>query len=498
VASTSLAGAERAAPPLPLAARDEVQLDRRLGHRLHGPQRVRRLEVALVEALAEDMADDLQQLGARAVAPGQRQAQRCAFPPCAEELHVCVAKAVDGLARVAHEHSLAVGPDERIQQPALQPIGVLELVHEHEVEALAHLVPDLGALEQLAGALLEVVEVECELGVLARAVGLAIVREERRDRRSDLVLEAAAGLELRDGEQVAYHPGGLALGRREREQLAIAGRSGQQRLDASEPAEVADGLRAIVAGQLPARRASRLAQRSEQLRAGLRRGQQGRGGAGGAQARVEAPNQRARAVDAVLAEQIEHHRVAGATLARDRIAEGGLREHERLGLVQYAQLGRQPGLRGVLAQETRRQCVDRADLRPGSAAAGGQRPLEAQGELARRRLGVGHDEHALGRRAQLQRRAHPRDHERGLARARAGRDDDLSARLDREALLLAEGRRERVHGLATRQTPCQRHHDGHSPSGGSCSRSPTFMRPENSAARSPASSSSCWKASGST
>ena len=79
----------------------------------------------------------------------------------------------------------------------------------------------------------------------------------------------------------------------------------------------------------------------------------------------------------------------------------------------------------------------------------------------------------------LQRRAHALDHERRLARARAGRDDDLAARLDRRDLLLAE-REHGAHGFATRQTPCQRHHGGHSPSGGSCSTSPTFMRPANS------------------
>ena len=67
----------------------------------------------------------------------------------------------------------------------------------------------------------------------------------------------------------------------------------------------------------------------------------------------------------------------------------------------------------------------------------GQRALQPQGELARRRLRVGDDEHALGRRAELQRGAHALDHERRLARARTGRDDDLAARLDRDLLLVA-------------------------------------------------------------
>jgi hypothetical protein len=76
---------------------------------------VRRLEVALVEALAEDMADDRQELGPGAVAPGQRQAQRRPLPARPEELDVRIAEAVDGLARVADEHALAGGPGECVE-----------------------------------------------------------------------------------------------------------------------------------------------------------------------------------------------------------------------------------------------------------------------------------------------------------------------------------------------------------------------------------------------
>ena len=217
---------------------------------------------------------------------------------------------------------------------------------------------------------------------------------------------------------------------------------------------------------------------------------------GRAQARVETADQRPRAVDAVLAEQIEHPRCPIAALARDRIAEGGLREHERLGLGEHAQLGRQAGLRRVLAQQARRQPVDGADLGPRLISRARERALEPQGQLARRGIRIGDDQHALGRRAGGQCRAHALDHERGLAGAGAGGDDDVAARFHRGPLLIAES--DGAHGLATLQTPCQRHHGGHSPSGGSCSTSPAFIRPENSAARSPASSSSASKTSGST
>ena len=60
-----------------------------------------------------------------------------------------------------------------------------------------NLLADIGPREQLAGALLEVVEVECRLRVLASAVGLAVALEQRRDGRADLVLEPAPRLDLR-------------------------------------------------------------------------------------------------------------------------------------------------------------------------------------------------------------------------------------------------------------------------------------------------------------
>ena len=489
--------ARRARAHRPLGAGHEVQLDRRLVDRPDRPQRVRRIEVALVEALAEDVPDDRQQLGPRAVAPRQRQARCGTLAPRAEELDVGVAEAVDGLARVADEDALGIRPRERVEQAALQAVRVLELVHEHEVEALAHGRADRLALEQLARALLEVVEVERLLGLLARAVGLAVALEQGCDREPDLVLEARARLLLCDGEQVAHGPRGLALRRDEREQLAIGRRAGEHRLDAHQAPQVARRLRPRVARDGRDGRLGRGAQRREQLRPGMRRRQPRRERPGGAQARIEAADQRARAGHAVLAEQVEQHGRPVAALARDGVCERRLREHERLGLVEHAQLGREAGLGGVLAQQSRGQRVDRADLRARGVHARGQRALEPHRELARGGVGVGHDEHALGRRARLERRAHALDHERRLARPRAGRDDDLAARLDRRDLLLAESQ-DGAHGCATRQTPCQRHHGGHSPSGGSCSTSPTFMRPANSPARSAASSSSCSNSSGST
>ncbi len=62
------------------------------------------------------------------------------------------------------------------------------------------------------------------------------------------------------------------------------------------------------------------------------------------------------------------------------------------------------------------------------------------------------------------------DEDGGLARAGAGRDEDLAARLDRRDLLL-------VHqGRPTRHIVQRSHHEGHSPPFGSCATSPARIR----------------------
>ena len=164
------------------------------------------------------------------------------------------------------------------------------------------------------------------------------------------MLEPGARLHLRRGEQLAHLARRLAPRRREREQLAVARRPCEQRLDARQTTQVAHRLRARIARERRAGRAGGTEQRRERRRARRCGGQQRGRCAGGAQARVEAADQGARAVDAVLAQQIEHDGVAVALVTSDRIAEGGLGEHQRLGLVKHPHLRGQPGLGCVLSQ----------------------------------------------------------------------------------------------------------------------------------------------------
>ena len=71
----------------------------------------------------------------------------------AEDLHVGVAEAVDRLELVADEEPLRVGPGQQVDQLALEPVRVLELVDHDRAEAqpLA-LAQRLVVAQQVAGA----------------------------------------------------------------------------------------------------------------------------------------------------------------------------------------------------------------------------------------------------------------------------------------------------------------------------------------------------------
>ena len=203
-----------------------------------------------------------------------------------------------------------------------------------------------------------------ELGLLARAVGLAVALEQRRDGRADLVLEPAPRLVLRLCEQSPTGPAASLLGADEREQLAIGRRAREQRLDARQAPQVRGRLRALVPRQLRARLQRRGVQRRQQLRGPAWAG--GSLGAGAPAARRRASRLRISAREPSTPYSPSRSSTTDspvAALARDRVAEGRLGQHQRLGLVQHAQLGRQPGLGGVLPQQARRERVNRPDLR---------------------------------------------------------------------------------------------------------------------------------------
>ena len=62
--------------------------------------------VAVAELLAEKMVDRGEDLGARAVVPGERQPQRCTLAALAEDGDVGVAEAVDRLELVTDEEDV--------------------------------------------------------------------------------------------------------------------------------------------------------------------------------------------------------------------------------------------------------------------------------------------------------------------------------------------------------------------------------------------------------
>jgi len=126
----------------------------------------------------------------------QREYPADLVAPFAEDLDVGVAEAIDRLELVADEEelALAVGPGQQVDELALEPVRVLELVHHDRAEAPALAAADLLVVaQQLPRELLQVLEVERRLALLRLAVGgvvgeqellqlLAVARGERLER----------------------------------------------------------------------------------------------------------------------------------------------------------------------------------------------------------------------------------------------------------------------------------------------------------------------------
>ena len=79
-----------------------------------------------------------------------------------------MAEAVDRLELVADDDQLAARPAQRLDQPQLQAVGVLELVDHQVAEAPAVGLADLGALQQPGGEDLQVLEVDPGAPLLGR------------------------------------------------------------------------------------------------------------------------------------------------------------------------------------------------------------------------------------------------------------------------------------------------------------------------------------------
>src|SRR5439155_5610206 len=97
------------------------------------------------------------------------------LPPLPEDADVGMAEAVDGLELVADEEQLGRSRSgaEEIDELALEPVRVLELVDHDRAEAQPLAVADLGVVaKKVARRKLEVLEVERRLVLLRLSVGL--------------------------------------------------------------------------------------------------------------------------------------------------------------------------------------------------------------------------------------------------------------------------------------------------------------------------------------
>ena len=161
------------------------------------------------------MVDDLQHLGPRAVVLGEGQHSARGLAALAEDLDVGVAEAVDRLELVADEEEIL--GRQQVDQLALEPVRVLELVDEDGAEAPALPLADGRVVaEEVAGVQLQVFEVERRLSRLGRRVGVAEASQQ--------VLEKSpvARGELVERSLLHGDPGGLVA----REQLAGAAACG--------------------------------------------------------------------------------------------------------------------------------------------------------------------------------------------------------------------------------------------------------------------------------
>ncbi len=197
---------------------------------------------------------------------------------------------------------------------------------------------------------------------------------------------------------------------------------------------------------------------------------------GGAERLVDAGEHPAQPVRAVGREQPQPFAVARRAERRERALERLAADDGAVFVVELAVARVDADRERMRAQEPRAEAVDRRDPRAVElprevvAAARTQRRPDARAKLARRLARVGDDEHRLDVEALLAHRAHePLDEHGRLARAGAGRDEDLAGRFDRCALLL-------VHGRSIRHIVQRSHHEGHSPPFGSWCTSPARIR----------------------
>ena len=360
---------------VPAVARGEVQLDRRAGPP-RGRGRGRRADpqrpvVAPEQRLAEevDRTDHLRpraEVAAEAHQLGARIGVDL-LAAAAEDVEVGVAEGVDRLQFVADHDQLGARPLQRLDQPQLEPVGVLELVDQEVGEAAAVGLADLGPLEQARGEDLEILEVDPGAALLGGLEACGVEPEQL----GEVVVGDAAAARLGDPRDRLVHrvaegaerPGGAAGA--ERFQLG-QGRQRPGRRQAGERLLQHQPFAVALLQLLEA-----FTRRLDRPRDALRRvadgwvGEGGLGDAAAAQLVVDGDGQPAQPFEVVCGDGLLARRVA----AGEEAGEGGV---ERLtggalglGLVEHAEAGIDPGGDRMGGEDAVAEAVDGGD--PGAA-----------------------------------------------------------------------------------------------------------------------------------
>ena len=394
----------------------------------------------------------------------------------------------------------AVGrrPREQVDELALEPVRVLELVHHDRAEAqLLALAQLVVVAQEIAGSQLQILEVERRLGVLRGGVR---VREALQQLLQELAVAERQLVERGLLDRLA----GLLVARR-----TLAARP--------QPAQVEQALRQLRRGRqrhrLPGRGPCRRRRVEVVREAPCRFRQLGQSclepgaltelelqlAAGRAQRLVDARQHAPQPGRPVGREQLEPLRLVVGAEVGERRREGLAADDASLALVEDPEARIEPGLEGVRLQQPQAEPVDRGD--PGTVQRTGEivtaelvqpRP-DAPAQLARGPLGVRDHEQRLDIDALVADRLDEAlDEHRRLARAGARGDEDLPAGRDRSRLLLVghpaplrcrQGRHLRslerlrrayaaAHARRIRHMRQRSHHAGQSPPFGSCTTSP--------------------------
>ena len=435
----------------------------------------------VAEVRREEVVDHLEHLGPRAVVLGQRQHAARGFAPLAEDLDIRMPEPVDRLELVADEEQVFRG--EQVDELALQPVRVLELVDEDGAEAPALALADRRLVAQeVARRQLEVLEVERRLGRLRGGVRVGEapeqLLEQRTIARGKLVerrlLDGRARL-LVPREQLARPAPRRDVG--QVEQPLGRGRSLEQ---LERPRDACASLvRLVYAGRLVERHARRLA---ELLDSSLEPRPLGHLehelAPGRAERLVDARQHSAQAPRPVRGQEADALGIVRRAELLECEVERLAREHAGLVLVEHAEVRVDRCLERMRLQEAVAEAVNRGD--PGAVELTGEVvPVELRetaadpaAQLTCGPFRVRDREHRVDRKPAFAHRPYEAlDEHRRLSGACAGGDEDEPARVDRRELLGARRARfvDHRHVRATRHIAHRSHQVGHgNPPFGSC------------------------------